>query len=339
MNASSVSRQDAVACIDSKTKPVGSLGQMETLAVDLALSRQSLKPSLANCELFLFAGDHGLANEGVSAYPQAVTRQMVANFLAGGAASTVIAKELGVLVRVIDCGVAGDPIIHPALIDCRVAPGTKNSLHEPAMSAQEFNTAMEHGAELARGSAADAIAMGEMGIGNSSAAALVGSKVIGLPVIELVGRGAGLGDGALKRKRDILSAASHRTSDRLPPDIALQQYGGFEMVSMVGAMIEAAKAGRLVIVDGYISTSAAICALAVAGTLRRHFVFAHKSAERGHAAMLAHVGAEPLLRLDMRLGEGTGALLAWPLIRCAGAIMSRMASFSDAGVSGPVSEQ
>ena len=338
MSAAKVSRQEATACIDSKTKPVGSLGKIETLAVEIALSRQSLKPKLESCELLLCAGDHGLAHEHVSAYPQSVTRQMVVNFLAGGAASTVIARELGVAVKVIDCGVCGDVISDTALVNCRIGPGTRNSLYEPAMTVDAYEAAMVNGRRLARESRTDAVAMGEMGIGNSSAAALVGSKVMGLPVRELVGRGTGLGDAALRRKREVLSSAASRTSERLAPDEALMEYGGFEMVTMVGAMVESAKAGRLVIVDGYISTAAAVCALAIAGDLRRHFIFAHKSAERGHTALLAHVSAEPVLRLEMRLGEGTGALLAWPLIRCAAAIMSGMASFADAGVSGPVSD-
>ena len=322
--------------IDTKTKPLGSLGRLESLAIEIALAVNSLKPRLAKCELQLFAGDHGIAVEGVSAYPQEVTRQMVLNFLSGGAASTVIARQLSIAVKIVNCGIVGEPVINSLLLDMQVAQGTNNFLYEPAMSAAQLQHAIGNGGVLGKAPSADAVAMGEMGIGNSSSATLIASKVMGLPVTNLVGRGTGLTNDALRRKGEILTEASRRTSLVLAPMDALREYGGFEIATMYGSMLGVAQSNKLVIVDGYISTAAALCVLKLNPGLRRHFIFAHQSAERGHAAMLAHLNAEPVLNLGMRLGEGTGALVAWPILQSAAAVLSDMASFADAGVSGPV---
>ena len=321
--------------IDSKTKPLGALGAVETLAARIARIQGTLTPSLHRCRLTLFAGDHGIAHEGVSAYPQAVTRQMVANFLAGGAAANVFARANGVELRVVDAGVAGDPIDAPGLVSRRIAAGTRNSAMEPAMTEEQCDAALRAGDELGASGATDAAAFGEMGIANTSSAALVAHKLTGARLDALIGRGTGLDDDGLARKHAVLARAAVRTVEQLDGNGALREYGGFEIAMMAGAMIGAARAGAVVLVDGFIASVAALAAVEIAPTLRDYLVFAHRSAEPGHRTVLDAMDARPLLELDMRLGEGTGALLAWPALKCAAAMMSEMASFESAGVSGP----
>ena len=321
--------------IDGKTKPLGALGRIEDLAADIGRLQRTLDPAMQRCQLTIFAGDHGLAHEGVSAYPQQVTRQMLLNFLGGNAAANVFARSVGVSVRVVDAGVAGDTVAHPHLLSRRIAPGTRNLAEIPAMSAEERDAALAAGRALGSDGAWDAVCFGEMGIGNTSSAALLAHKILGISLDHLVGRGTGLDDAALAHKRTVLARAAQRTPDRLAAREALAEYGGFEIAMMAGAMLGAAAARRLVIVDGFIAGAAAVVALAEAPDLRENLVFAHRSAERGHAAMLAHLRTEPLLDLGLRLGEGTGALLAWPLVRAAAAMLTEMSSFADAGVSGP----
>jgi nicotinate-nucleotide--dimethylbenzimidazole phosphoribosyltransferase len=321
--------------IDGKTKPVGALGRIEALAAQIARVQRTLTPRAERCTLTIFAADHGIVAEGVSAYPQEVTRQMVLNFLAGGAAATVFAATLGVPVRVVDAGVAGPAIEHPRLVGRRIAPGTRSFRHGPAMSDADCARALAAGRALGAETGGDTAAFGEMGIGNTASAAAVAAKLTGLAPAELVGRGTGLDDAGLAAKRAVLEAAASRTPPRLPPEAALAEYGGFEIAMMAGAMLGAAAAGRIALVDGFIATAAALAAEALEPAAREAFVFAHVSAEAGHARLLAHMGARPLLALDMRLGEGTGALLAWPLVRAAAAMLSEMASFESARVSGP----
>lgn len=317
--------------IDTKTKPPGSLGRIEDLAAQIALLQGTLTPRMEQAQLTIFAGDHGIAAEGVSAFPQAVTAQMVLNFLGGGAAANVFARTTGVDLRVVDAGVAVD-IDHPDLIVRKVAPGTANSAAGPAMTAAQCAEARATGAALGTDGGADAVCFGEMGIANTASATLVAHKITGKPVAELTGRGTGLDDAGLRHKTEVLERAAARTG-ALSPAEALAEYGGFEIAMMAGAMEGAARAGRLVIVDGFIASAAALVVLAEAPELRRAMVFAHASAEAGHRAVLAYLQADPLLTLGLRLGEGTGALLAWPLVRAAAAMLTEMASFEDAGVS------
>jgi nicotinate-nucleotide--dimethylbenzimidazole phosphoribosyltransferase len=324
------------AKIDGKTKPIGALGQIERLAAQIAILQQSLSPRATSCRLVLFAADHGIAVQGVSAYPQAVTRQMVLNILAGGAASTVLARALEVPVSVVDCGVVGDPISHPDLIDRRLGAGTADSSIGPAMNQSVLRRAMDNGGDLIQRLDADAFCFGEMGIANSSAAALVCGKILALDPAALAGRGAGLNDAGLAAKRDVLARAAGRSPQRLTALEALAEYGGFEIATMAGAVLAAARARKLVLVDGFIATAAAAAALDIDPTIRGALVFAHRSAEAGHTLVLEKLQAEPLLDLGLRLGEGTGALLAWPLVKAAAAMLNDMASFIDAGVSGPV---
>lgn len=321
--------------IDGKTKPLGALGRIEDLAARIARIRRCLEPRLEACQLTIFAADHGIAAEGVSAYPQAVTRQMLVNFLDGNAAANVFARATGASLRVVDAGVAGEPLGHARLISRRIGAGTRNSAREPAMTGPERDAALAAGRALGSDGDWPVVCFGEMGIANTSAAALLAHKVASIPLDDLAGRGTGLDDAALAAKRAVLGRAAARTAPRLAPMAALAEYGGFEIAMIAGAIEGAAAARRVVIVDGVIATAAALTAVAAAPVLAEALVFAHRSAERGHAAMLAHLGAEPLLDLGMRLGEGTGALLAWPIVRAAAAMLTEMSSFEAAGVSGP----
>ena len=321
--------------IDSKTKPLGALGALEALALRIARIQGTLTPSLRLCRLVLFAADHGVAREGVSAYPQEVTRQMVANFLEGGAAANVFARETGVDLSVVDAGIAGEPMDATGLVPRRIAAGTRNFAVEPAMTADEYDAALRNGLVLGEDISADVAAFGEMGIANTSSASLVAHKLTGAGLEALVGRGTGLDDGGLAHKTAVLERAAARTAPRLDPGDALCEYGGFEIVMMAGAMIGAARIGSVVLVDGFIASVAALAAVELAPGLSDYLVFAHRSAEPGHGVVLDALEAQPILDLDMRLGEGTGALLAWPLLRCAAAMLAKMASFESAGVSGP----
>ena len=323
------------AKIDGKTKPLGSLGRMEALAAQIAKIQNTLSPQMKTCRLTIFAADHGMAEIGVSAFPQSVTRQMVLNFLAGGAAANVFANTLGIAVDVVDAGVAGDPIEHNDLISRRLGAGTANAIMEPAMSPAQCDQAMAYGEKIGAESNSDAVCFGEMGIGNTSSATLIAHKMLGLPLGTLIGRGTGLDDDGLSRKHKLLFQATQRTADTLSPSAALQEYGGFEIAMMTGAMLASARNRKLVIVDGFIATSAAIAATEIDPSIKDSLVYAHKSEEHGHGAMLDALDAHPLLDLGMRLGEGTGALLAWPLIQSAAAMLNDMASFDSAGVSGP----
>ena len=325
--------------IDSKTKPLGALGFLETLAAQIARVQGTLTPTLERCRVILFAADHGIAHEGVSAYPQAVTRQMLANFLAGGAAANVFARANGVDLQVVDAGVAGDPIDSPELVSLRIAAGTRNLAKEAAMSGEQRDKALRAGHDLGAGVTADAVAFGEMGIANTSSASLIAHKITGAGLESLIGRGTGLDDEGLVHKRSVLGRAAKRTAERLDAHDALREYGGFEIAMMAGAMIGAARSGSLVLVDGFIASTAALVAVDLAPTLRDYLVFAHRSAEQGHHTVLAALDARPLLDFDMRLGEGTGALIAWPVLKCAAAMMSQMASFESAGVSGPTDDR
>ncbi len=321
--------------IDGKTKPVGSLGRIEELAMQVAKLQGTLRPDTSSCGLTLFAGDHGMASAGVSAYPQTVTRQMLLNFLAGGAAANAFSDALGVSMQVVDAGVAGEPVEHPALLSRRIRGGTNNAIEGPAMSEDECSAALATGELLGAEARQPVVAFGDMGIGNTAAASLVAAKLTGTDVARLTGRGAGLDDAGLEHKRTLLERAAARTAPQLEARDALAEYAGFELVMIAGAMLGAAGARRLVLVDGFICTAAALAALRIEPSIRTALVFAHRSAESGHDPLLAALDAQPLLDLGLRLGEGTGALLAWPLVQAAGAFLRDMASFDSAGVDGP----
>ena len=327
------------AKIDGKTKPPGSLGRLEMLALQIGRVRGTLTPSLGNPQLVVFAGDHGAAKAGISAYPQDVTWQMVENFLAGGAAINVFARANGLGLTIVDAGVAHDFGRREGLRNEKVGPGgTASYLDGAAMTAEQCADAMVRGAGIVASLAAngcEAVGFGEMGIGNTAAAALVTHCLTGAPLADCVGRGTGLDDAGLERKRILLQEAvdfwKSRTSD---PGAILARFGGFEIAMMAGAMLEAARQRMLVLVDGFICGAAALVVARLAPAFTGYAVFCHASAEPGHRVQLAALEATPLLDLGLRLGEGTGAALAWPLVRAACAMLNEMASFESAGVAG-----
>lgn len=320
--------------IDLKTKPLGALGQIEALAAQIATVQQTLTPRMETCRLTIFAADHGIADEGVSAFPKEVTQQMVLNYLAGGAGANAFARSVGADMQVVDAGIAGEPMGVAGLIDRRVGAGTANFLNGPAMTEAECDQALASGRAVGAEGDWDAVTFGEMGIANTATAAALGHKLTGVSLEVLVGRGTGLDDTGLAHKRAVLERAAARTGDLAARD-ALAEYGGFEIAMMAGAMQGAAAAGRVVIVDGFIATSAALAAVRLDPACRGAMVFAHRSEEQGHGALLDALEARPLLNLNLRLGEGTGALLAWPLLKAAVAMLNEMASFEAAGVTGP----
>lgn len=326
------------AKIDGKTKPLGSLGRIEQLAFRIGRVRGSPTPTLNNPHIVVCAGDHGAAKAGISAYPQEVTWQMVENFLAGGAAINVFARANGIELVVVDCGVAHDFGVRPRLIDAKVgAGGTASYLDGAAMTDGECGQALANGAAIVARLAergCEAVGFGEMGIGNTASASLITHCLAAVPLEECVGRGTGLDDAGLARKRQLLQRALDIWPERADDPLAvLARFGGFEIATMAGGMLEAARRRMLVLVDGFISGAAALVAARLAPAFLDYAVFSHLSQEPGHRRQLAALGVAPVLDLDLRLGEGTGAALAWPLVKCACAMLNEMASFESAGVS------
>jgi len=319
--------------LDNKTKPLGALGRLESLALQLALALGSTAPRLESPQMVVFAADHGIAQRGVSAYPSDVTWQMVENFLAGGAAVAVLARQHGLALTVVDCGVRHIFAPRSGLVLAKVAPGSADSTQGPAMSAAQRDEAIANGRKLVQSLPGNALLLGEMGIGNTSAAALLMARLTGLAIEECAGRGTGLDDAGFARKLDVLRAALQRAPSAAAPLEALADLGGFEIATMVGAILEAARHKRVVVVDGFICTAAVAIAAALEPQVLAQCVFAHCSAESGHARWLRTLGAQPLLDLGLRLGEGSGGALAWPLLESACRILDEMASFASAGVS------
>jgi nicotinate-nucleotide--dimethylbenzimidazole phosphoribosyltransferase len=325
--------------LDHKTKPLGSLGRLEALAVQIGLVLGTEAPVLRQPQLVVFAGDHGLAARGVSAYPSDVTWQMVENFLAGGAAVSVLARQHGMYLTVVDCGVRHDFAPRPGLLVRKVAPGTADALEGPAMTREQCAKAMEAGREVVRALPGNALLLGEMGIGNTSAASLLLARLTGADLAECVGTGTGLDEAGLRRKREVLAAVLERHRDAREPLQALAAFGGFEIAAMAGAALEAAAQRRVIVVDGFIASSAVLVARRLDARVLPCCVFSHRSGEGGHGLMLRHLGpdadtpARALLDLGLRLGEGSGAALAWPLLVSACALLREMASFESAGVS------
>lgn len=330
-------RDEIQQAIDIKTKPPGSLGKIEALAMQMALVQGTLTPKSDPGHLLIFAGDHGLVEEGVSAWPQDVTAQMVLNFLGGGAAANVFADANGIGLTVLDAGVACDLPGLPSLRKAGIRKGTRNSAREDALTREETERALTFGAEAAAAAViegAQVIAVGEMGIGNTSAASLITAAIDGIDIDQLVGPGAGLDGDGLVHKRNVLRRALSRHPGRLEPVDALSAFGGLEICAIAGSIIGAAANRALVLVDGFIASAAALAVLRARPEIEPYLVFAHRSKEPGHRLMLDGVQSEPLLDLEMRLGEGTGALLAFPMLRAACAMLCRMATFEAAGVSG-----
>ncbi|HQU44766.1 MAG TPA: nicotinate-nucleotide--dimethylbenzimidazole phosphoribosyltransferase, partial [Pirellulales bacterium] len=314
------------------TKPRGSLGRLEELGVQLAGITGRVPPVVTDKTIFLFAADHGVAAEGVSAYPADVTAQMVANFLSGGAAINVLARQAGASLVVVDVGVAAEISAHPQLVASKIALGTGNMVLEPAMTREQAERSIDAGRAAFR--PCQLAGMGEMGIGNSTSAAAIVAAATGRPPSEVVGRGTGIDDATLARK----IAAVEKALALHQPDggdgiSLLTSVGGFEIGALAGAMLAATAARVPIVLDGFIATAAALVAVRLCPAVKGCLIAAHRSAEQGHAVALAELRLRPLLDLEMRLGEGTGAALAFHLIEAACRTMQEMATFASAGIS------
>jgi len=327
--------RDAAAALDAKTKPRGSLGRLEELAVQIACVRGTVRPAPLEPAVVVAAGDHGVAREGVSAYPQEVTGQMLATFASGGAAVAVLSRSVGARLVVVDAGVAAPPVV-PGLRDLSLGRGTANAADGPAMERVVAAEGIVRGARLGREVARDGagvVALGEMGIGNTTIAAALTCALLGADPSVACGRGTGLDDAGVVRKQDvvrrILAVNAPRADDPLG---ALAAVGGFELAVLAGVALGAAAERALVLLDGFISSVAGLVALRLAPPLRGYLVASHRSPEPGHALVLEALGLVPLLDLELRLGEGSGAALALPLLGAARAILVEMATFADAGV-------
>ncbi|MDD5336450.1 MAG: nicotinate-nucleotide--dimethylbenzimidazole phosphoribosyltransferase [Rhodoferax sp.] len=329
--------------LNSKTKPLGSLGRLESLALQLGEILGSESPLLEAPQMVVFAGDHGLTARGISAFPSDVSWQMVENFLAGGAAVSVLARQHGISLTVVDCGVKHDFLAglpsgtqRAGLLVRKVTgaeQGTADSSAQPAMSGAQCRQALQNGQQIVDALPGNVLLLGEMGIGNTSAASLLLARLAGLDIELCTGAGTGLDAPAVQRKTEVLRQVLARHPRASAPLDALAALGGLEIATMVGAVLQAAQQRRVVLVDGFIATSAVLVAHALQPLVLQRCVFAHRSGERGHEFMLQHLGVQALLDLGLRLGEGSGAALAWPLLQSACAILREMASFESAGVS------
>lgn len=320
--------------LDTRTKPQGSLGALETLGIQLGLALQTQTPTFSAPHIFVFAADHGIATDGVSAFPQSVTAQMLANYRNGGAAINVLARQHGLSLTVVDAGVV--PATGQSPPANWIASGTRNFRLEPAMDAEQCARAIDTGRQLvadAVRSGSNAVLLGEMGIGNTASAALLLHRRTEWPLAECVGRGTGLDDAALERKRRRLEESSARCARTLTPFETLVEFGGFEIAMLTGALLEVARHRCIAVIDGFTVSVAALLAVQMDAQVGSRCIFSHCSAETGHRKLLSHLAARPLLDLQMRLGEGSGAALAWPLIDAAARLMTEMASFESAGVS------
>ena len=323
--------------IDNKTKPIGALGRLEAIALQVGLIQQQPDPVLQNPLLAVFAGDHGIAKEGVvNAYPQEVTAQMVLNMVAGGAAVNVFCRTHKVTTKIVDAGVASELSADDNLIDRKIAMGTANYLEQPAMLVQECEEAIQTGAQLVdqwHKKGTNVIGFGEMGIGNTSSAAIITSLVTGESIKACTGMGTGLDKKGVSKKARVLKQAiqAHDIADN--PISILRTFGGFEIAMIMGGMLQAAEHRMVILVDGFIATVAFLLACELYPEARGYGVFAHQSDEQGHRIQLEYLQAEPLLQLGMRLGEGTGAAMAYPIVRSAVNFLNEMVSFEDAGVS------
>ena len=322
--------------INLKTKPTSALGRLEEIALQIGMIQGTLSPELKNPHIIVFAADHGIAKEGVSAYPQEVTYQMVQNFLDGGAAINVFCRQHGINIKVVDAGVNHDFPKGTDLLDAKIANGTGNFLHKSAMSIQQAEDAIARGAEIVKSMHHDGcnvIGFGEMGIGNTSSASVLMSVLCDIPISECVGRGTGLDDKQIRNKIKILSEAIKNNRCAKIPIEVLATFGGFEIAQMCGAMLQAAELGMIVLVDGFIATSALLVASKIEQAVLDYAVFCHQSEEKGHQKLLEFMNAKSILNLNMRLGEGTGCAIAYPILKSAVAFLNEMASFENAGVS------
>ncbi|MCQ9638734.1 nicotinate-nucleotide--dimethylbenzimidazole phosphoribosyltransferase [Chryseobacterium sp. WG14] len=322
--------------IDFKTKPLGALGDLEQLAYKIGMAQKTTSPRLSNPHMVVFAADHGIATEGVSAYPQEVTYQMVMNFLGGGAAINVFCRQNGIKIKIVDAGVNFDFPQDLNLIDKKVRKSSRNILEEPAMTAEEYRQALKNGSSVVEEIAltgCNIIGFGEMGIGNTSASSLMMSKLFNLPIVSCIGRGTGLNDDQLQNKIYILSTAIEMHTDTKTADDIAQTFGGLEIAQMIGAMEEAFRQNMLIMVDGFIATVAVATAWKKNPDILNNCIFCHVSDENAHLQLLELLGQKALLNFNLRLGEGTGCALAYPVIQNAVNFLNEMSSFEDAHVS------
>jgi nicotinate-nucleotide--dimethylbenzimidazole phosphoribosyltransferase len=322
--------------IDNKTKPLGSLGVLEDIALQIGQIQNTLSPEIKKPTMLVFAADHGLSDEGISPYPKDVTWQMVMNFCSGGAAINVFCKQNGIDLKVFDVGVDFDFPENLPVVSAKIARGSRNMRHEPAMTFEECEAAIRQGREFVKHEAqngCNTIAFGEMGIGNTSASALLMHKFTGLSLETCTGRGAGLNNEQLDKKLTVLKEIAEKYNPKTPLEI-LATFGGLEIATMVGAFIEAKEQKIVTLVDGFIASAAVLTASKIDSAVLDNSIFCHSSDEKGHRKMLDYLGVRPLLNLNMRLGEGSGAALALPIVKSAVAFLTEMASMEDAGVSG-----
>lgn len=324
--------------INNKTKPPGSLGILEDIALQIGWIQQSTSPQLNHPTILVFSGDHGITEEGVSPFPQEVTSQMVLNFVKEGAAINVFARQNSIKVKVIDAGVKGtfDPPIQKQIINAKIAKGTKNFFHGPAMTKEQCQEAIRRGAEITENTIREGcniIGFGEMGIGNTSSSAMIMHLVTGQPLKVCAGKGTGLDHEGINRKKAILEKSlKHYRNNRSPLDI-LSHFGGFELAMIVGGILQAAHKKITLLIDGFNVTAALLLARKIEPNVQDYCIFTHQSNEKGHQTMLKYIDAQPLLQLNMRLGEGSGAAVAYPIVKSSVNFLNEMASFDDAGVS------
>jgi len=322
--------------IDTKTKPLGSLGKLEKIAFQIAKIQKTLNPKLKKPSMLVFAADHGISDEGVSPFPKEVTWQMVMNFVAGGAAINIFCEQNNLDLNVVDAGVDYDFPKTKGLIHAKIAYGTQNMKLTEAMRLDQCNLAIKKGADIVDKKASEGcniIGFGEMGISNTSSASALMSKFCEIPVEETVGKGTGLNNEGLLHKKAILKEVLELHKDKTEPLDILAAVGGFEIAMMTGAMLKAYHNNMIILIDGFISTSALLAAQAMENKILDNCIFTHKSDENGHAKMLEFFNADPILHLNMRLGEGSGAAVAYPIVASAISFLNEMASFESAGVS------
>ncbi|HEY6141969.1 MAG TPA: nicotinate-nucleotide--dimethylbenzimidazole phosphoribosyltransferase, partial [Flavobacterium sp.] len=322
--------------IDNKTKPTGSLGVLESLAKQIGTVFQTLEPKITNPNMVVFASDHGIANHGVSAYPQDVTRQMVTNFLEGGAAINVFCKQNNIALTIVDAGVNYDFPPNANLISAKIGKGTQSFLHDPAMSSTELDLCFTKGKAIVNSifeTGCNCIGFGEMGIGNTSTASVLMSILLELPLEDCIGQGTGVVDEKLIQKQNILQKALDNYNGPNDLESKLAYFGGFEIMQMAGGMLQAKQNNMLILVDGFICSVVFLIAYKMNPLVKENAIFCHSSAEKGHQKILDYLNVRPLLQLDLRLGEGTGCAVAFPIIESAVAFLNEMASFESAGIS------
>jgi nicotinate-nucleotide--dimethylbenzimidazole phosphoribosyltransferase len=322
--------------IDNKTKPLGSLGILEKLAKQTGEIFKTNHPNINKPHIVVFAADHGIAQHGLSAYPQEVTRQMVDNFLSGGAAINVFCRQHSIGLTIVDAGVNYDFPSNTMLVNNKIGKGTQSFLYSPAMSPEQVHQCMDKGAEVVNkiaGAGCNTIGFGEMGIGNTSSASVLMSLLCNIPIEHCIGTGTGVNDEKLSRKHTLLKQAVTNYKDNRELFAILEHFGGFEILQMAGAMAEAYKNNMLILVDGFISTVAFLIAFKINPGIKQNAIFCHCSAEKAHRMLLDYLQVKEILQLDMRLGEGTGCAVAFPIIQSAVNFLNEMASFESAGVS------